>query len=92
MTEDQKKWLNCAIILKHRLNGDSFKCFLTNEEEARRAWTWFKSEGSVRDANFNVNEYIRSRLEEYFKIDDPSGYRKLTEIASKPQNPPTTKP
>jgi len=74
MTEEQKKWLNYALLIR-KINYESFNRALGNEAEAKRAWEWFKAEGSVRDQDFNVNEYIRSRLEDYLKLDDPAMHR-----------------
>ena len=53
---------------------------LGDEAEARRAFQWFESEGSVRDhrdRTYHVIEYVRSRLADYLQVVDPERFEAL---------------
>lgn len=88
MSEEEKKWLGYAIYMED-VNLSKFQYVLKNEEEGRRAWKWFESEGSVRDTRspkFKVNQYLRSRLIEYLELTDPRGTEALKEVAQMAAN------
>lgn len=78
MNESQKNWLSYALLMPS-INSEKFEAILGSKEEGLQAWNWFKNEGSIRNADFKVNEYLRSRLEEFLKIDDPAKHRYIRE-------------
>ena len=79
MNNEQKSWLNHVIFL-NRVNVRSMTAMLGSEDEARRAFQWFESEGSVRDhqhRTYQVIEYVRSRLADYLEVVDPERFEAL---------------
>lgn len=85
MNESQKRWLDYAIFMP-QINKENFQIVLSNKEEGTKAWAWFENEGSVRDTKsevFKVNEYLRSRLEEYLRITDPEAHQRIQSAAKK---------
>lgn len=85
MNENQKRWLDHAIFMP-QINKENFQTVLSSKDEGAKAWAWFEHEGSVRDTKsevFKVNEYLRSRLEEYLRITDPESHKRIQSTAMK---------
>lgn len=83
MNEEQKKWLSYAIFMAE-VNRNTFQAALGDLNEGDRAWQWFENEGSVRDTRglpYRVNEYIRSRIDDYLKITDPENYERCKDAS-----------
>lgn len=81
MNEYQKKWLEHVIYLNH-VNTATLQNMLPADEDPEIVMNWFESEGSIRDPNacdFQVREFIRSRLCEYIKKREPKRHQELTE-------------
>ena len=79
MNNEQKSWLNHVVFL-NPVNVRSITAMLGSEDEARRAFQWFESEGSVRDyqqRTYRVIEYVRSRLADYLEVVDPERFEAL---------------
>lgn len=85
MDDRERGWLEHFLFLDE-VNLRTARHMLQDEEEARRATEWFRSEGSVRDteaASFRVREYLRSRLIAYLEVCNPDRYEQLKALAGR---------
>jgi hypothetical protein len=83
MSKQEKEWLSNIIYLEV-VNKRTLTKMFQDEEQARSAYKWFESEGSVRSVTgkyFRVREYLRSRLVDYIEVSDPDLHEKLSSKA-----------
>lgn len=89
MTEEQRDWLSKILFLDD-VNIRTLCSVTESEEEARSAYRWFETEGSVRDTSastFTVRPYLRTRLLDYLKISDPDLFDRMSRKVSAPLKP-----